>query len=223
MSKRETVYEQLRHEILRGDLRPGDVINERSVAESFGSSRVPLREALIELQRDGLITVIPRRGAFVRTFSGRDVQHLYELREALEGLAAARAALVAPRGAMTPVMQRLRSVLRSKKTDAKEAELAGVAFHDLVFEQCRNPLVGETAARIRDQVQLARRSSYDYSSDEWMRRGVEEHLHIAEAIADRDSAEAERLMKAHISAWSRHFRDELSSVEVSTRLLGPAG
>jgi DNA-binding GntR family transcriptional regulator len=223
MTKRETVYEQLRHEILRGDLRPGDVINERSVAESFGASRVPLREALIELQRDGLITVIPRRGAFVRTFSARDVQHLYELREALEGLAAARAALVAPRDAMTPVMQRLRSLLRSKKTNAKEAELAGIAFHDLVFERCGNPLVGETAARIRDQVELARRSSYDYSSDEWMRRGVEEHLHIAEAIANRDSAEAERQMKAHISAWSRHFRDGLSSAEVSTRLLGPAG
>src|SRR5262245_45572811 len=101
VSKREAVYEQLRDQILAGDLRPGEVINERTVAESLGSSRVPLREALIELQRDGLVRLVPRRGAFVRTFSAPDVQHLYELREALEGLAAARAALVLPPGAMT--------------------------------------------------------------------------------------------------------------------------
>jgi FCD domain-containing protein len=118
-------------------------------------------------------------------------------------------------------MQRLRLLQRAKKIDVKAAELAGIAFHDLVFERCGNPLVGETAARIHDQVQLARRSSYEYASDDWTRRGVDEHLHIAEAIADRDSAEAERLMKAHISAWSRHFREELPTEGSSS--LGSAG
>ena len=223
MSKREAVYDQLRDHILEGDMRPGDVINERSVAESLGASRVPLREALIQLQRDGLVQVVPRRGAFVRTFSAVEVQHLYELREALEGLAAARAALVLSEGALSGCIKQLRRFLRARNVDVAEAERLGVMFHDTVLEGCGNPLICETSARIRDQVRLARRASYEHASPEWRRRGAEEHLHIAEAIAEGDSAEAERQMKAHIGAWSRHFRDQLPGQLSHPDQLGSAG
>lgn len=222
MSKREAVYTKLRQEILTGALCPGDVINERSVAESLGASRVPLREALIHLEQDGLITVITRRGAFVRTFTAPEVQHLYELREALEGLAAGRAALVMPPTALVPRVKELRKFLRSRNPDAAEAERLGVAFHEHILEGCGNPLVSETSSRIRDQVRLARRTSYERASTDWWRRGAEEHLHIAEAIAAGDSAEAERQMKAHISTWSRHLRDQLP-VRLSREQLGSAG
>jgi DNA-binding GntR family transcriptional regulator len=222
MSKRDAVYTHLRREILEGGLKSGDVINERTVAESLGASRVPLREAMIQLERDGLITVVPRRGAFVRTFTGQEVQHLYELREALEGLAAARAALVMPEESLTECVAELRAFLRTKKPDVVQAERLGIRFHELVLEGCGNPLVSETSARIRGQVRLARRTSYERTSIEWWRRGAEEHLHVAAAILGGDSAEAERQMKAHISAWSRNLRDQLPVSRGSLQVT-PAG
>lgn len=217
-SKRDDVYTRLLGAILHGDLLPGEPISERAVAESLGASRVPLREALIQLQRDGLITNVPRRGAFVRTFSSQELEQLYELRGALEGLAAARAALLLPRGALTAFRRSFSKALRSRVLDAQAAEQLGVAFHEKILEGCGNPLVTETAAKIRDQVQLAKRMSYDRASAEWVLRGAREHLDIAEAITVGDSAEAERQMKAHIAAWSRHFSEQLGDRGGADRL-----
>lgn len=222
VSKRDDVYEQLRNAILRGGMRPGDVISEREVAESLGASRVPLREAVIQLERDGLVMVVPRRGAFVRTFTAVELQHLYELREAVEGLAAARAAVRLPPAEMTPHIRAFRSELRAKRLDPVASERLGVDFHEAVLQGCGNPLVAETSVRIRDQVQLAKRTSYRHADAEWLRRGAQEHLDIAEAVASGDSAEAERQMKSHIAGWSRYFRSQLDDYRSVPGELGSA-
>lgn len=217
-SKREQVYGQLREAILQGDLHPGEPISERAVAASFGASRIPLREALIQLQRDGLISVFPQRGAFVRKFSAAELQHLYELREALEGLAASRAAMVLPQGALDGFCQSFSEALNSEDLTAETADRLGTAFHEKILQGCGNPLVCETAATVQAQVQLARRMSYGEASLEQIRSGVQEHLDIAIAIRDGDSAAAERQMKVHIAAWSRHFRDSLEQRPAVGRL-----
>lgn len=208
-SKRDHVYTQLREAILQAELLPGMPISERTVAASLGASRVPLREALILLQRDGLITIVPQRGAFVRTFSAAELQHLYELREALEGLAASRAALVLPRGALDGLCRSFSEALTSKDLTTEIAGRLGAEFHEKVLASCGNPLLREMAATVQGQVQLAKHMSYRQASVEQVRSGVQEHLDIALAVNDGDSAAAERHMKVHIASWSRHFRDSL--------------
>jgi DNA-binding GntR family transcriptional regulator len=208
-SKRDIIYGKMREAILRGDLLPGELISERTVAESLGASRMPMREALIQLQSDGLITVIPQRGAFVRKFSAAELDHLYELRGALEGLAAARAALTLPSGALDSFCRSFTDALESGDLQPEAAEELGLAFHERVFEGCGNPLVCEMAATIQAQVQLAKRMSYHHASPEQVRRGVKEHLDIGLAIAAGDSAAAESQMKAHIASWSRDVRESM--------------
>lgn len=207
--KRDDVYLQLKEQILNGHFSPGETIGERATAESLGISRVPLREALIRLERDELVRIVPRRGAFVRIFSAEDLRHLYELREALEGMAAGRAALAARSRALDEIKGKLRSLIRGKHVDEPEAERLGLSFHETVLGHCGNPMIAEAAARIGDQVRLARSSSYQHASQDWVRRGVREHLSIAEAIESGDSAAAEREMRAHIAAWSRFCRGRL--------------
>src|SRR4051794_34317764 len=91
-SKAEWTRMRLRRDILEGRYAPGDAISERLVAQELEVSRVPVREALIQLDRDGLVSVTPGRGAYVPQMSSDNMQSLYEARAALEGQASALAA-----------------------------------------------------------------------------------------------------------------------------------
>jgi len=78
------VYERLRNSILDGDLKPGEIYNEINLAKDFGISRTPVREALLELSAQGLVTFLPRRGVRINHFTRRDVEEVFELRKAIE-------------------------------------------------------------------------------------------------------------------------------------------
>ncbi len=87
------VSEELREAILSGEFGPGERLRTESLAKRFGSSRTPVREALVQLEGEGLVDIEPRRGALVRSFASSDLIDLYEIRALLEPAAAARAAL----------------------------------------------------------------------------------------------------------------------------------
>src|SRR3954470_7782687 len=92
------VSEELREAILSGEFGPGQRLRTASLAKRFGSSRTPVREALVHLEGEGLVDIEPRRGALVRPFASADLIDLYEVRVLLEPAAAARAALRADAG-----------------------------------------------------------------------------------------------------------------------------
>src|ERR1700712_4920 len=87
------VSEELREAILSGEFGPGERLRTAMLATRFGSSRTPVREALVQLEGEGLVDIEPRRGALVRSFASTDLIDLYEIRALLEPAAAARAAL----------------------------------------------------------------------------------------------------------------------------------
>ena len=93
MSLRDKAYVKLRDMLLHGRLKHGEMLSERMLAESFSIGRMPIREAIRDLARDELIEVIPGHGAFVRQLSAEEVEELYEVRFAIEGMAAYLAAL----------------------------------------------------------------------------------------------------------------------------------
>src|SRR6187200_3686539 len=86
------VHRDLRHAILEGELAPGERLRAEALAGRFGTSRTPVREALLMLEREGLVDVLPNRGAIVRSFDADDLLDLYEVRSLIEPHAAARAA-----------------------------------------------------------------------------------------------------------------------------------
>src|SRR5690606_12292208 len=89
---RELVFEVLREAIITGKLRPGERLMEVQLAEELGVSRTPVREAIRKLELEGLVLMIPRRGAYVAEISMKDIADVFEIRAALEGLAAQLAA-----------------------------------------------------------------------------------------------------------------------------------
>src|SRR3954447_22937229 len=91
LTLRERILETIRDAILTGTLRPGEKVAEPELAERFGISRTPIREAFRQLESEGYLTVIPRKGAVVVSFSEKDIEEFYAIKSILEGYAAKRA------------------------------------------------------------------------------------------------------------------------------------
>jgi DNA-binding GntR family transcriptional regulator len=89
---REKILENIRDAILKGDLKPGERVSEPDIAERYGISRTPIREAFRQLESEGYLTVIPRKGAVVAKHSEKDIEEFYSIKSVLEGYAAQLAA-----------------------------------------------------------------------------------------------------------------------------------
>lgn len=209
-SKAEQVYARLREDIVAGRYQPGMPISERVVAEENTVSRVPVREALIRLERDGLVDMWPGRGAAVKVFSTENMLSLYEARAALEGMAARLAAERIRKGTLEAICEGMRAETASRTPDVRALTILGNDFHDAVIHGSRNSVLIELAGAISDRVRICRRLSYRASSESESLHAAEEHLGIAEAIQTRSSAVAERLMREHIETWATVLRRHLA-------------
>ncbi|MET7651143.1 MULTISPECIES: GntR family transcriptional regulator [unclassified Streptomyces] len=195
---RERVLGALRQEIIAGRLRPGDRLVERELAERFGVSRVPVREAIRALVAEGFVLFETPRRTVVRPLSPTDVKELFELREALEvyaaGLAAARA---------TPEdLAELRELLASaaSATDAGDAEAItdiNTRFHDRLLAMAGNTLLISVMEPVAGRLQwLTRRN------EEWPQL-LTEHQELYDAIASGDPTRARTHALNHVQANHR--------------------
>jgi len=202
----EDAAEHIRVAILSGDLKPGERIDQDAIAEQLGVSRLPVREALISLDQEGLVNNIPRRGAYVATFSREDVIDHYQLFGQVAGLAAARA-VVRMDDAQVKQLADLDRRLSNTK-DVAEQERLNHEFHRTINLACESQ-------RILSMLGLLSRSlpmPYDKLPPEWLADAEQQHSDILDAFTRRDTLAAQRSMEQHISASGRH------AVEVLDRL-----
>jgi DNA-binding GntR family transcriptional regulator len=204
LNKKELVRQKLREEIISGRLNPGDAIAERTVAEEFEVSRVPVREALIQLERDGLVEISPGRGAQVRRFNAGNIESLYHLREALEGMAARLAAARTRPMELATFRQKFQDISANpSRKDLVSISRLGDEFHSAVIYGSRNSMIIDISGSIADRVHLARRLSYGHADAASVGKATQEHLGIMEAICGGDPDLAERRMRSHISRWAQ--------------------
>jgi DNA-binding GntR family transcriptional regulator len=198
----EQVRDRLREDVLSGELPPGTVLSEASLARSFGVSRGPIREALGRLERDGLVTITPRRGAIVTELSREEFVDAYQVREALETLAIQLA--VSKLSAAD--IARLRELHEEMVAHATRGEVnaffeANAAFHSVFVSASGNQKLEEMYRLLMDQMgrylarSLALRGSLDKS--------VAEHSAILEAVEAGDEVRATRLLADHIEVPQR--------------------
>ena len=128
-SMREEIVHGLQQLILAGELRPDERLNERVLSERFGVSRPPLREAIRQLEAEGLVTSIPRRGSYVRSFSGDEIRELYSLRYALESAAAEYVSLAGEADDFDALEQRLIDVEMASSTADHSVLEKDLLFH----------------------------------------------------------------------------------------------
>ncbi len=192
----EKVYVTLRDMIMRSELAPGTRLKDAELAQQFGVSNTPVREALRWLTADSLVTVIPRRGAFVRCLTVEDFSKLSEIRASLEVLATRLTAERANDQTLAEIVQAATLHLKTVESGTRAEYLAlDRRFHAVIAEASGNEILVSMLNSIADRIQIAR--YLDQSKDRDLLSG-QEHVAIAEALVNRDGDKAAELMMKHI-------------------------
>jgi DNA-binding GntR family transcriptional regulator len=200
----ERVYQHLREEILANRLQPGAVLGEVALAESLGVSRGPVREALGRLAAEGLVTVRPRRGAVVSALSASEFLEAYQVREALETLAAR---LAVPRFTDEEI-ERLQALAEEQARHAALGNVeaffhANAAFHELIVAASGNRTLEEMHRQLVGHMGRYRMRSVALRGT--LKRSVGEHRAILRAIKARDAEKAAQLLGEHIHVPQRRL------------------
>lgn len=186
----------LRRAILDGIFAPGQRLNELELSQSLGISRSPIREAFQSLAKEGIVTLVANRGAFVAEFDLREIEELYEVRNALEVEAARLAALRADEHDLSLLQQAL-AMNRLALGGDRESYPPDLDFHDHLVDSVRNPRLAREIAEVNQLLRVARaRSGF---VPERARAAYEEHVAIYEAIADGDPERAATEMRNHLN------------------------
>ncbi|GGZ15369.1 GntR family transcriptional regulator [Streptomyces olivaceoviridis] len=205
---RQQITRLLREDILSGAFQPGDALRESSLCEAYGVSRTVVREALRQLETERLVTVVAHHGPVVTVLTPQDIEKIYEVRRALEGLVGELFALHASEQVRTG----LRELLTEMETTylrgtVKTREEANERFYGLLLEGAGNPVLAEEVARIHARVQIFRR--YAFVDDERARISFGEFRRIVEAAAVAcDAAAARAACEHHVSGAAALAVDE---------------
>ena len=202
------VIAEMRRRIISGDLPPDVNLSELALAEEFGVSRTPVREAFKQLQTEGLVEIRPRVGTFVTTPSRREITELFEMKELLEG-AAAR--LLAQRGRV-PELDRLEENLREADAAVQRDDTARYAelvqeFHDLLIVGSDNRKLEAHYRTLMNQLAYPRLVTTSLSQPGRPAQSDQEHHRVVELITAKDGDSAERVMREHVRAMSPAFGD----------------
>lgn len=190
------VYEQLRQAIVEGAIRPNERLIESELAERFGVSRTPVRESMLRLAGDGLIT-IHRRGWVVREHSAEEVREVYEVRAALEGFAAGLAAKRATGAELKAIEGIHQSYIDSIQGSTRGHLVShNDAFHEAVILAAHNQLLGEQIHRNSQYYFIHRIAGF--LSDEEVRISIQGHGELVQALVARDSVLSERVAKDRV-------------------------
>jgi len=183
-------------DILSLKLRPGDRLDECGLAEKYGTSRTPVREALRQLSSDGLVEIRPKKGAIVAKFSIRELAEHFEVIAELEGACgrlAAKLYSVQDLDAICTAQETCRQY--AEQRDAQSFQLADEAFHAAIYAASRNDCLVKLISGIGKRVAVYRRSQFEQK--DWIRLSVSEHDQIVHAIQEGLAEEADRLLQLH--------------------------
>jgi DNA-binding GntR family transcriptional regulator len=198
-SLRTLVHERVRGALMRGEIAPGERFTESQLAEGLGTSRAPIREALRQLEQEGLIVPSGQRGYVLRPMQVEDVRELGLLRLALERLAAGLAVERADAGeiaGLEPIIERMHDAEQASPNEA-QAEL-DAEFHEALCRLSKHKALVRTWLSMRDQLTLAMRTV----NLAWkpVPGFAESHQRVLDALRAGDPEVAERTIEQHIRA-----------------------
>lgn len=203
---RDVVFNTLRQAILRGELKPGERLMEIQLANKLGVSRTPVREAIRKLELEGLVLMIPRKGAEVADISEKSLKDVLEVREALEELAARLACdKITKEGInrLKEAAQDFRSALKSN--DITQMAEADVRFHDVICNATENQKLGQLLNNLREQMYRYR---IEYLKDQQVyEKLLSEHEEIIRHIEKGEKDEAARVVSRHIENQAQAVAD----------------
>ncbi|MFD1861381.1 GntR family transcriptional regulator [Planococcus chinensis] len=210
--KKNSVYDYLFNAIRSGDIKPGQTLTERGLAEKIGVSRTPVREAIRKLEEQGIVTHEPHKGVKVITLSEEKVAQLYDVRELLEGLAVRRLA-----ECQTPQMiEELRGFIERAEKEAVENNIRELAeinseFHLALARLSGNVYLETIMNMLQTQISLMMSASLSTSGRPL--QNIEEHKGLIDAIRSGDGEFAESIAKHHVRKAREHAMKKLAGGE----------
>ena len=211
-SLRGRVFQKLREDILSGKYREHEELKEVAIGEELGVSRTPVREAFRQLELEGLIQIVPNRGAYVTGITAKDVKDIYMIRSLLEGLCARLATEKITKEQLEEMEENiyLADFHASKGHMDQMAELDN-RFHDILYEACDSKMLEHTLRDYHQYVLRVRQKTL--STNTRGRASNDGHRQIMEAIKEKDADRAEQLANGHIlNAYENMVKNGLYEV-----------
>ena len=208
MPLRELVFTTLRQAILKGELQPGERLMEIQLAEKMGVSRTPIREAIRKLAAEGLVTMIPRKGAIVAGISEKMLKDVLRVRMTLEKMAYE----CAFENITDEAIENLKAAEAEFESAVESGDLVSIAeadekFHFIIYTAAGNDKLLEILTNLKENM-------YRYRMEYAKNRGVrseliEDHRAIVNTLADRDAENGLKLVEKHISSQEKAVLEKL--------------
>lgn len=206
-SLRGKVFSQLRKQILTGVYKPGESLVELRLCDELGVSRTPIREAIRQLELEGLVQSIPNKGVIVKGVSEKDVRDIYTIRTMIEGLAARWAAENITDEELKELQEALDfEEFYTMKNDVDHLITYDSKFHDIIFKASKSRPLMHMLSTFHIYIQGARNNSFETPGRPG--KALEEHRAIFEAIKNRDADTAEKLTIEHIANASKIYNEK---------------
>jgi DNA-binding GntR family transcriptional regulator len=195
----DRVYAALRRKVIDSELAPGSQILEQELAIALGVSRTPLREALVRLENEGLLEIIPRHGVRIIPMSVADMKEIYQVLVSLESAAAAALASQPPTEAALDALDAIydRMDAHLKAGDVTAWALEDERFHLKIIELAGNRRLREIVSNCWDQAHRARMFTLRMQTHPQPLQSMKEHRQIISALRKHDAAKAESLLRSH--------------------------
>ena len=203
---KDKAYAALRNVIVSSDIyrsRTDIRLDERQLAQDFGISRTPVREAMAQLEREGFVRSVPRRGIYVVRKTKDEVVQMITAWAALESMAA-RLITQSASNADIAGLRRMFATFEDDKLHAKLDEYSevNIAFHQKIIELSGNQVLIQLAANLFTHMRMIRRKTI--GEQDRADRSIRDHMHIIEALEARDTARAEELVRTHALGLADH-------------------
>jgi DNA-binding GntR family transcriptional regulator len=200
------IYARLKKRIVLLDYEPGQVLREKDLIEEFGVSRTPVREALIRLETEGLVRIVPNQGTFVSEISFQQLRDVFEIRSFLVRLTGQLAAARITEEELSQMRQLVGRLKEEKST--KTLMLLDSELHELINRSTRNEVLVRMLGMLRDQT--VRIWKFSHSEDDYWSDLHQEFKDLLAAFEQRDEEESGRILENHQKRFIEYIRSQLS-------------
>ena len=210
LSLKDRVYQNIKFQIIRGNLKPGTRLLEEELSKAMNISRAPIREAFNRLEKEGFVTIIPRKGAAVSDITAQMIEDIFEIRETLESLAVKKSIDKISIEKLEILGENFKKFINKPADTENRINYLALdkQFHDLLSQNCGNEKLIEILANLQEQIHWLRNISLKRTT---FSGSVREHLAIIEALKKNDEKLISKTLLQHLERAKRSSLTEINS------------
>jgi DNA-binding GntR family transcriptional regulator len=216
LSLKDRAYQNIKLQIIRGNLRPGTRLLEEELAKAMSISRAPIREAFNKLEKEGFVTILPRKGAAVSNVTTEIIEDIFEIRETLETLAVKKSLGKIFIDELEKVGDNFKEFINKSENAENRIQylVLDKKFHDLLSQNCGNKKLIELLANLQEQIHWLRNISLKRTT---FSGSVREHLAIIEALKRNDEKLITKTLLQHLERAKESSLIEVNSWSATSK------